>query len=218
MVSEHDIPQFTGGVKQDLDKPKGLGSLFLIAIGGVLLIGIVALVLGLIPSNKVVDSIRDKIPGLKQDSKDGWRETNEPGGSFVAKFPGEPTSRSIPFAASPDNRMNMLVVKIGDETELSVSYGQVTKSGDESAKAELERLGDMWAAQSGFKVDQRTETGFMGHPALLIDQSEGKLLAKSATQRSLLVLRGDRLYVIQSTSVYKDHPQFDRLVNGVVFT
>lgn len=218
MVSEHDVAQYTGGARQQIDKPKGLGKLFFIALGGVLVIALVALVLGLVPSNSFINSIRDKIPGLKVDSSDGWRQVEEPGGSFVAQFPGEPTTRTIPFSASPDNRITSVVVKVGDETELSVSYGTVSQIGEESAKAELERLGDIWAAQTGFKVSQRTETGFMGYPALLLEQTEGKLLGQYATQRSMLVLKGDRLYVIQSTSVYKDHPQFERLANGVAFT
>ena len=41
---------------------------------------------------------------------------------------------------------------------------------------------------------------------------------ESATARALLVMKGDMLYVIQSLSVYGDHPQFVRLVNGFQFT
>jgi hypothetical protein len=40
---------------------------------------------------------------------------------------------------------------------------------------------------------------------------------ESATTRTMMVLRSDTVYVIQSLSIYPDHPQFGRLANSFQF-
>lgn len=216
MVSASAVPDNIGGVKQVAEKRKGLASVMLIALGGVVVIGLVAVILGLVPSNKVTDGIRDVIPGLKDESKDGWRPIEATNGSFTAEMPGDATYRRVPFNAA-GAQMEVAAVKLGSETELSIASGTITRQGDETDKDLLERLAGAWAQDSGFEVSSQKETSFAGYPARLVDQNQGKFLGKTAEQRTLLVLADDVLYVIQSTSVYPDQPQFDRLASTVVF-
>lgn len=218
LTSESAVPNYTGGTKVVVEDKKGLGGIMLIAIGGVVVLGLLALALGLAPSNSFIDKVRDKIPGLQAKSGDGWQAIDEPDGAFTATWPAQPEKRFIPYPAAAADRMTMVVAPLGTETELSVSYGKVTRQNDESAKAALQRFGDLWAQQTGFKIDTRTETSFAGYPALMIEGSGGHLNDKPAYQKALLVLKGDELYVIQSVSIYKDHPQFPKVVNGVTFT
>lgn len=217
MVSASAVPLDVGGVKQQAAKQKGLGGLFLMALGGVVLIGLVAVVFGLVPSNKVTNSIRDAIPGLKADSSDGWRTVSASDGSFTAEMPGEPKTKSTPFNAAGAT-MSTSAVTLGSETELSVAHGEMTRVSEPLTPIALRELGTAWAQDSGFEIKVQTETSFTGYPALLVEQINGRHLGKSASRRSLLVVVNNQLYVIQSTSVYPDHPQFDRLVNSVVLS
>lgn len=217
MTSTSTVPDHTGGVKQASGKSKGLGGVMLMTLGGVIVIGIVALVLGLVPSTRATDKVRDAIPGLKAESTDGWRRVEATNGSFSAEMPGEPSYRSIPFNAA-GTEMATVAVKLGSETELSVASGTIARPAEETDKEYLERLATAWAADSGFTISSQKETSFAGQPARLFDQSGGRYLGKTASQRTLLVVAGDKLYAIQSTSVYPDHPQFDHLASTVVLT
>lgn len=220
MVSASAVPENIGGVRQSSAKQKGLGGLMLMAIGGVVVIAIIALVLGLVPENKFTNKVRDAIPGLEGNKVDGWHPVAATDGSFTAQMPGDPVNRNIPFNTA-GAKMETVAVKIGSETELSVAGGSIVRQGDQSEETDndfLERLATAWAQDSGFEIKSQKETSFAGHPARLVEQNMGKYLGKTAEQRSLFVLAGDFLYVIQSTSVYPDHPQFDRLVSTVALT
>jgi len=219
MSGSSTIPAFTGGSRVSIDKRAGLGSLMLIAVVGVLAIGVLALVMGFTGSSDFVDNIREKIPGLSPVDNDGWTTLDDPSGGFVADMPEDHQKMFVTFSAAANGRMDQWASVIGNETELTISYGKVARVDGQSAKAALADFADVWATTTlQGEVDTTTETTFRGFEAVEVDVRDLTYADEIASARALLTLKGDTLYVIQSLSVYPDHPQYGRLVGGFQFT
>ena len=138
----------------------------LIGIIGVLAIGILAIVLGFTGSNSFIDNIRDKIPGLQVDKKDGWTALDDPSGGFIAQMPEGREKKFVAFAPAANGRLDQWSSVIGNETDLTISYGKVTKTDGQSANAALAGFADTWATTLGGKIEDTNETGFQGYPAI----------------------------------------------------
>lgn len=218
MTSEAMIPLTPPAARAAPGRKKGLGSLFLIAAAGVTVLVGLAVLLGLTGDRGFVDNLRDEIPGLAPTGRDGWQTLDDGDGGFTAELPGEPTERFVPYPPAAEGRMDQWVSTLGQETELTIAYAEVTRPPGTSDKAALVTYGDAWAAQLGGDVDDREETSFAGLPALLLTIDRLEYEDEIATARALLVLNGERLYVVQSLSVYPDHPQFARVANSLTFT
>jgi hypothetical protein len=218
MSGSSTIPAYTGGARQTVEKRSGLFSLAVIALIGVLAIGIFAVVLGVTGSNDFIDNIRDKIPGLEANETDGWTTLDDPAGGFVAEMPEDHEKKFVAFAPAANGRLDQWSAVIGSETDLTISYGKVTKAAGQSDKAALASFAETWAVGLNGKLDESAETSFRGYEAIDVSVRDLTFQGESATARALLVMKGDMLYVIQSLSVYGDHPQFVRLVNGFQFT
>jgi hypothetical protein len=218
MSGASTIPAYTGGSRVSADRRGGLGSLFIIAIVGVLAIGVLALVMGFTGSNDFIDNIREKIPGLSPYEDDGWTALDDPSGGFVAEMPEDHQKRFVAFGAAANGRLDQWFSVIGNETELSISYGKVTKPAGQSTKATLASFADQWAAGLLGKVDRTTETTYRGYEALEVNVRDLTYADETASARAMMLLRGDTLYVIQSESVYPDHPQYARLLDSFQFT
>ena len=79
----------------------------------------------------------------------------------------------------------------------------------------MSSLAIAWAGSIGGTVESSDETSFQGYPALLVTITGLRDASGDVTtERALLVRRREQQFIIVSNSVYKDHPQFDRLVNG----
>lgn len=212
------IPLAPPTARTAVGRRKGIGPLFLIAAAGVIgLLGL-AVLLGLTDDRAFLDDLRDRIPGLAPAGEDGWQAVDDGDGGFTAELPGEPTERFAPFPPAVGGRMDQWVATLGKETELTISYAEVTRPAGTSDKAALVELGDAWATRLGGDVDERSETSFAGLPALVLTVDRLEYQGEIATARALLVLNGDTLYVVQSLSVYPDHPQFGRVANSLTFT
>jgi hypothetical protein len=218
MSGSSTVPAYTGGSRQAIDKKGGLGSLALIGIIGVLAIGILAIVLGFTGSNSFIDNIRDKIPGLQVDEKDGWTSLDDPSGGFIAQMPEGREKEFVAFAPAANGRLDQWSSVIGNETDLTISYGKVTKADGQSANAALASFADTWATTLGGKIEDTKETGFQGYPAIDVGVRDLTYEGQAATAKAMMILRGDTLYVIQSESIYNDHPQYGRLLGGFQFT
>ena len=218
MSGSSTVPAYTGGARQTVDSKAGLGSLALIGIIGVLAIGILAIVLGFTGSNSFIDNIRDKIPGLQLDTKDGWTALDDPAGGFIAQMPEGREKKFVAFAPAANGRLDQWSSVIGNETDLTISYGKVTKADGQSANAALASFADTWATTSGGKIEDTNETGFQGYPAIDVSIRDMTYESQPATAKAMMVLRGDTLYVIQSESIYSDHPAYGRLLGGFQFT
>jgi len=212
------IPAYTGGSRQTMQSRGSLASLLLIGLIGVLVIGLLAIVLGFTGSNSFIDNIRDKIPGLQLDKKDGWTALDDPSGGFVAQMPEGREKKFVAFAPAANGRLDQWSSVIGNETDLTISYGKVTKAEGQSNNAELASFAQTWAASLGGKIDSSTETGFQGYPALDVAIRDLTYDNQAASAKAMMVLRGDTLYIIQSESIYSDHPQYSRLLGGFQFT
>jgi hypothetical protein len=218
MTGSSTIPEYTGGARQSAERSASLGTVFLVAILGVLAIGVLALVMGFTGSNDFIDNLREKIPGLEPNATDGWSELDDPSGGFIAQMPEDREKKFIAFAAATSGRLDQWSSVIGSETDLTISYGKVARPDGQSVKAALVDYAGLWAATLGGKVDDTEETGFRGYNAIEVNVRNLTYADQTATARALLTLKGDTLYVIQSLSVYPDHPQYPRLVNGFQFT
>jgi hypothetical protein len=218
MSGASTIPAYTGGARQSAESKGGLGSLMLVAIIGVLAIAVLAVVLGFTGSNSFIDNIRDKVPGLHTETSDGWTSLDDPSGGFVAQMPEGREKKFVAFAPAANGRLDQWSATIGDETDLTISYGKVTKADGQSANAALASFAETWAATLGGKIESTNETGFQGNPALDVGIRDLTYGNQKATAKAMMVLRGDTIYVIQSQSVYNDHPQYIRLLNGFQFT
>ena len=218
MTSDAMIPITPPEARTASTRKKGLGSVYLIAAGGVVAIGLLAVLLGLTGDGGFIDNLREQIPGLAAARDDGWQTVDDGDGGFTVELPGEPTERFFPFPPAAAGRMDQWVATLGQETELTVSYGELSRTPDRSDQAALEDYADAWAAVLTGTVDDRDETAFAGRPALLVTVDRLKYEGEAATAKALLVLRDDRLYVVQSLSVYPDHPQFSRVANSLTFT
>lgn len=218
MSGSSTIPAYTGGSRQIAQKQSGLGSLMLVALVGVLAIGILAVVLGFTGSNSFIDNIRDKIPGLQVEQSDGWTTLDDPSGGFVAQMPEGREKQFVSFPPAANGRLDQWSSTIGEETDLTISYGKVTKPDGQSANATLASFAQTWATSLGGKTEQTTETGFQGYPALDVGVRDLTYEGQPATAKAMMVLRGDTLYIIQSESIYNDHPQYGRLLGGFQFT
>jgi hypothetical protein len=218
MSGASTIPAYTGGSRQADVKHGGLLKLLVIGLGLVLVIGVLAVVLGLTGSNDVIDDARRQIPALSNTGEDGWVTLDDPSGGFVAQMPEGYEKRFIDFAPATSGRLDQWSSLIGTETDLTVTYGKVNTPEDVSAKTTLEGLADTWAATMGGKVEATAESGYAGYPAIDLVVRGLTFDDQTATAHALLILRGDTLYVLQSESVYPDHPQYMRLVSGFQFT
>jgi hypothetical protein len=218
MTGSSTIPEYTGGARQTAERSASLATVMVVALIGVLVIGVLALVMGFTGSNDFVDNIREKVPGLAPAENDGWTELDDPSGGFIAEMPEERERKFVPFAPATSGRLDQWSSVIGSETDLTISYGKVARPEGQSAKAALAEYATLWAATLGGKVENTEETGFRGYNAIEVNVRSLTYDNQTATARAMLTLKGDTLYVIQSLSVYPDHPQYPRLVNSFLFT
>jgi hypothetical protein len=218
MTGSSTIPEYTGGSRQTAERSASLATVGIVALIGVLVIGVLALVMGFTGSNDFVDNVRDKIPGLEVTSSDGWSELDDPSGGFIAEMPDDREKKFVQFAPAANGRLDQWSSVIGSETDLTISYGKVARPDSQSPKAALAEYADMWATTLGGKVENTEETTFRGYNAIEVNVRDLTYDGQTATARALLTLKGDTLYVIQSLSVYLDHPQYGRLVGSFQFT
>lgn len=195
---------------------KGVMLLAVLAVGAIVLAGVL---LGVLPGGDVLTDLRNKVPAIATQSSDGWEEFTEPSANFKATMPVDRTQQQVPFQWSTSGTADQWVSTLGPDddpdTTLTVQWSTNPVDPAQTSAARLTSLSLAWAESMGGKVSDSEETSFQGQPALLV-QVEGMRNSTGdlVTVRALLIERGETLYVLGSRSIYKDHPQFDRLVNG----
>lgn len=218
MTGTAKIPAYTGGARPAAARKGGLGSVLVIAVISVVAIAVLALVMGLTGSNDFIDNVREKIPGLAPAANDGWTTLDDASGGFVAELPEEREKEFVSFAPAANGRLDQWSSVVGTETDLTISYGKISPQPGQSAAATLVSLSDTWAPAIGAKIDDTNETAFRGYPAIELNLRNLTFAGQTATAKAMMVLRGDTVYVLQSLSVYPDHPQYGRLLSGFQFT
>jgi hypothetical protein len=207
-------------------KKKGLGGIAVFGVLTVAAIAIGAIVLGFTTGDLSIGKLRNKVP-LLTTHDDGWVKVEDPEGGFTVDMPSSRQTNSTPFASAQNGRLTGWSAAIGVETNLYVYYGKIAPQPGETAKGTLNRMVDediarttanSAAAGHSVSLGKRTDTDFRGYPAVLYDLKGTDVNGQYGYEKAIMFLKGDQLYSIASLSVYKDHPQFDRLANSFVFT
>ena len=203
-----------------MKEKKGIGGMVLVGLGFVIGLGILAVVLGFTTGGLSYGRIRNKVgewvPSLASKD-DGWNQVADAEGGFTIDMPGEATADYVLYPPVENGRMVGWSAHIGTDTRLTVEYGKVIPVPGENAQATLNRLGDAWIYGTG-EVDKRTDTTFQGYPALDYKIKNIPLFGKDASQRTIMFLKGQTLYVLQSQSIYSDNPSFPRFKDSMTFT
>jgi hypothetical protein len=209
--------------KQVATKKKGIADVGLFAIGGVVLLALIFVILGFTGSNSFLENLRDKIPG--SGGNDGWQEIDDGDGGFTARLPEDNERRTTPFPLAANGRLEQWVAPISAETELSISYAHLDPlpGGNDWSSLFGEEAALDLADTLGGRATQITESSFRGYPivsttitGLRMEDSGGT--SQVASAKAYIVLRGDTAFIIQSKSVYADHPNFASFADSVQFT
>jgi hypothetical protein len=224
-ICSHDLRADT---ERPLSQPKAgtavmrsgkLSGVFGLAILGVVALVLAGVLLGLLPGGDVLTDLRNKVPFLAAEANDGWEEFTQESGPFRATMPVDRELAEVGFPGTTTGSMQAWTSLLGPDsnpdTELTVAWGEVTPLFAENIEASLNSSAVAWAEALGGKVEKNEETSFQGRPALLVRIEDMENAAgDDVTVNALLVRDGGDLYAISSTSIYSDHPQFNRLVNG----
>jgi hypothetical protein len=211
----------------------------------VILVGAVAF--GVVQSNRAIETAKEVIVNENTDgwsplvcATEGASTEATPtctvpqGQGFSVELPGDRTKSNTAFALAAGQKMETWSTPISDDTLLEVIFAPVTDpqtgaAADPKDKLALQRIADAWLATKGLsrEVDSTgdsdvkiTETSFRGHPALVITtpSSDVTIGGEDAYLQTMLVLRGDVLFVVQTTSIYENAEQFGRMTETLTFT
>ena len=199
-----------------------LSGVVLIAVGAVVGLGVLALAFGVVQGPQWLSDLRNDLPVVDQSPSDGWTSFEEPSGSWAAELPVDRTEETLAFPPGDNGTATQWISRLGGtatvpDTELSIVWTTVPTSEDEPVEQSLAATGEAWAQQLGGRTSRNDEATFEGLPARRITVTDLRLGDERATADAVLVRRGDQLVILQSLSIYPDHPQFSRLVEGFTF-
>ena len=207
-------------------KPKAMGRLAVFGLLAVAVILVGAVALGLTSGDLSVGKLRDRIPFLRT-SNDGWVKVDDPEGGFTVEMPSSRQTGSTPFPPAANGQLTGWAADIGPETNLAVLYGKITTPAGETSTATLNRVvdaaiaidtADAAAKNRSVVVGKRDDTNLRGYPAIIYNVSGIDQNGQYGYEKTIVFLKGDQLYVMGESTVYKDFPHFDRLVNSFQFT
>jgi hypothetical protein len=212
------VPTTPKGARVATKPRKGTLRIAVLGAVAVLAILVLALVFGFRGDDaEFVDEVQEQLPGRESTEGVGWSALTDEAGGYVVELPDARTQQFAPFVASSTGRVEQWVAPIGDETQLSVSYAPVAVPSGQDESLTVSTLADEWAASLGGDVDRRDEVDYSGSPGNVITVDGLRYDDQPASARALVVLRDGRVYVVQSLSIYPDHPQFTRVANSLRF-
>jgi hypothetical protein len=206
-----------------------------------------AVFFGVVQSNRAIETAKDVVLQQNTDgwselvcATEGTSTEAAPtctvpeGQGFAVELPGDRTKSNTPFALAEGQKMETWSTTVSDDTLLEVIFapvtdpetGQAPNPEDEQA---IQRIADEWLKTKGLSRETNatgqsdvkiTETTFRGNPALIVTTptSEVTINNEDAYLQTMLVLRDDVLFVVQTTSIYEDAAQFDRMRETLRFT
>jgi hypothetical protein len=197
----------------------GLGRVVVIAVAVMLAVLAAALLFGLVEGPRWLTNAMNEIPFVSQEADDGWTTQSEEAARWQTELPVERTQGSTPFPGADGGTAEVWVAEFGGtatvpDTELSVIWTTVPFPDGENVDASLATTAEQWAAQLGGRVTDNDEAVYAGLPARRLKVTGLDQGDEDATVDALLIRRRDQLFVLQSRSIYPDHPQFARLVEG----
>lgn len=201
----------------------GLAGVVAMAIGGIALLLLAALLLGVVSGPQWLTNAINKVPLLNTAADDGWTSLSEQEAQWQAEMPVDRTESTVGFPGSESGAAGQWLAGLGGtstipDTELSIIWTTVPNPAGENVDAALASAAEQWANALGGKVTTNDEATFGGFPArrvTITDVSQGD---DDATIEAVLIRRDEQLVVLVSRSVYTDHPQFGRLVENFSFT
>jgi hypothetical protein len=199
-----------------------LSGVFLVAIGGVVLLAVLALLLGVVEGPQWLTTIRNKIPLISQESEDGWTSFTEPDARFAAEMPVDRERVVVASSASLTGQAEEWRAGLGGtstvpDTVLTITWAPVAAVTEDELEATLTSTAEQWGAELGGRVETNEEMPFQGLPARRVEVTRLEQGDEAATIDAIIVRRREQLVIIASRSVYPDHPQFSRLANGFSF-
>ncbi len=246
-LSPENIPTDMPRAATPASANSSIKGVFLIGLGVVLVLLVGALAFGIVQSNRTIETAKEVVLQQNVDGwsplvcvVEGTATetpptcTVAPGEGFKVELPGDRTKSNTPFGPAEGTKMETWSATIGSDTLLEVAFAPITDpatgaaltSGDKDA---FDRIADAWLAGKGLSravsstgsTDVRVqETSFKGYPALLLTTptTEVKYNNQDAYLRTLLILRDDVLFVVQTTSIYESSDPFDRMVSTLTFS
>jgi hypothetical protein len=223
-MSGEMIPVGTVHVAAPIQTKGGIKGIVFLAVGAVVLIVAAAVGLGLVRSNSVIEGAKNAVVG---NDADGWTVQADAAGRYSIQLPGNRTNETVDFPSTDNGKLNIWTAKVGNDIVLHVGFGPVTPPAattgaggsviPQTATLQLflQQLAAKWMAQNGL-TDQlvtTAETGIGGLPAYTVRSNAAKftLNTQDAYMQAAFMLRGTTLYVIETTSIYKDAEQLDRM-------
>jgi hypothetical protein len=199
-----------------------LSGVFLVAIGGVVLLAVLALLLGVVEGPQWLTTIRNKIPLISQESEDGWTSFTEPEARFAAEMPVDRERVVVASSASLTGQAEEWRAGLGGtstvpDTVLTITWAPVAAVTEDELEATLTSTAEQWGTELGGRVETNEEMTFQGLPARRVEVTRLEQGDEAATVDAIIVRRREQLVIIASRSVYPDHPQFSRLANGFSF-
>lgn len=221
----------------------GFKGFVLIALGIVVVIGLGAVIFGVVSSNRVLEGAKKTVTG--ESATDGWQRITDDSGGFTASLPGTPTKQKT-------EDLTTWTAKVGSDTIVTISYQPFAKvfpaaaspSGTVPAKDALNSYVNadigkidvsdrttIVVAGKNPEVDiiSRKELVVGSNPAVFVeynnqvkDNATMAVLRTDQTQRvynkSLFIVKGDRLYTITVSSLIKGVEQYPRTAGEFAFT
>ena len=219
------------GAEQPLTRPEPgatqfrsarLSGILLIALGGIIVLLIIALLTGAVEGPRWLTNAINKVPFISQQADDGWTTFEEPGARWSAEMPVDRVQGTGPFPGTVSGSADQWLSVLGGtstipDTELIIIWTTVAFPPGENINASLSTTAEQWGNQLGGKVTRNDEATFRGLPARRVTITGLEQGKDDATIEALMTRRRDQLIVVVSRSVYADHPQFARLVDNFNF-
>ncbi len=213
-----EVPRATVATKK-----RGVGSLALIGVLIVVVLGVAALALHVVNGSSQVNKAIEKI-GI-HGTTNGWKTVTDPEGGFTVSLPPTAAATSVSFAPADNGQLTGWLATIGEPpsvaTQIYVLYGKVHAIPGESGEDTVSRLGDAKMAADGGFIESRTQTTYQGYPAINYTINRITFQGGNGYENAMLFLKGDELYVVETLSIYSGDPadaEFNAVLNSLQFT
>jgi hypothetical protein len=199
-------------------KTKGVGIGVLVGILLVVAIGLGAIAFGWVGGGESIQEVVRQVPGITDSAADGWDRVTDESGGWAFDLPSaEPTAITIPGAGTTTG-LTGWSADISDETTVSALWGMLPSDQSATPRQSLAALADEYAAATPGRLSKTSDTQVAGMPAVALTIEDRDIDGQYAAGDAILILRSDRVYVLDVTSVNKDAPQMDRLRSSVAFS
>lgn len=196
----------------------GLAVALAVGLALVMALALAAVSFGWVGSSETVQQVANNVPGVGDPAPDGWVRIPDEAASWSYELPGpEPSEETVGFSPAVDGLTGWTSQITGLATVSALSGTLDDDPGDRQRQV-LEELAAQYVAETSGRVASTDEMTVGGFQALRVEVDDRALDGDFAMGEVVLVLRDDRLYVLDVTSTDEDPPQSDRLLGSVRFS